>query len=389
MTELTMDLLINQLGLTVGDAVTFDEVKRIFLTPVPPINVGGQQGRDVPVVHLTFNIKSVRQIEEVKFEFDATFDVVMRWSDANMWAECFGNGAAIDEGQCRYVWKPRLTFPNGKQVTIPDNRRCLWTNLATRTATYQLEISGTFSSPMTFTRFPMDQHALPVTVALIDAYGDLTRDQLRWSPVSAKLDSRITDTEDNKDTISGWEIISAQAREHVYVAVDMVDMKTAAVSAVTCEVTVRRTTFFFMMNYIMVIILLTSLSWITFIIDPLDLSDRCGIPLTLLLALNVFQLILSELMPKTGYLTPMHAFVITSTFFTVFAAVESMASNLLHRRADRLAKAVNKYAFGDTVVVTTQTRLARAESLLTAYIDRAALVTFPMAYGAYIALIFV
>jgi len=235
----------------------------------------------------------------------------------------------------------------------------------------------------------MDQHALPVTVALIDAYGDLTRDQLRWSPVSAKLDSRITDTEDNKDTISGWEIISAQAREHVYVAVNMVDMKTAAVSAVTCEVTVRRTTFFFMIHYIMVIILLTSLSWITFIIDPLDLSDRCGIPLTLLLALNVFQLILSELMPKTGYLTPMHAFVITSTFFTVFAAVESMASNLLHRRADRLAKAVNKYAFGDTVVVTTQTRLARAESLLTAYIDRAALVTFPMAYGAYIALIFV
>lgn len=386
MTELTMDLLINQLGLSVGDAVTFDEVKRIFLTPVPPINVGGQQGRDVPVVDFTFNVKSVRQIEEVKFEFDATFDVVMRWSDANMWAECFGNGAAIDEGQCRYVWKPRLTFPNGKDVDIPLNRQYLWTNLGAKTVTYQLEISGTFSSPMSFVKFPMDQHELPITVALIDAYGDLTRKQLRWDPVSAKLDAHITATEDNKDTISGWNIISAQAREHPFVAVDMVGMKTAAVSAVTCEVTVRRTTFFFMINYIMVIILLTSLSWITFIMDPLDLSDRCGIPLTLLLALNVFQLILSELMPKTGYLTPMHEFVIISTFFTVFAAVESMASNLLHRRAMRSAKAENPYGVGDIAVIIS--KFARLERLLTAYIDRAALVAFPISYGAYIAWIF-
>jgi hypothetical protein len=39
--------------------------------------------------------------------------------------------------------------------------------------------------------------------------------------------------------------------------------------------------------------MLTSLSWITFIMEPSALSDRCNISLTLLLALNVFQLILS------------------------------------------------------------------------------------------------
>jgi len=52
--------------------------------------------------------------------------------------------------------------------------------------------------------------------------------------------------------------------------------------------------------------MLTSLSWITFLMDQDNLGERCMISLTLLLALNVFQLILSELMPKTGYLTPMH-----------------------------------------------------------------------------------
>jgi hypothetical protein len=39
--------------------------------------------------------------------------------------------------------------------------------------------------------------------------------------------------------------------------------------------------------------MLTSLSWITFLMDQDNLGERCMISLTLLLALNVFQLILS------------------------------------------------------------------------------------------------
>mgnify|MGYP001181131086 FL=1 len=72
-------------------------------------------------------------------------------------------------------------------------------------------------------------------------------------------------------------------------------------SAVTCDINVNRTTVFYMINYILVVVLLTSLSWVVFIIPRDDLAGRAGMSLTLLLALNVFQLILSELMPKTRY----------------------------------------------------------------------------------------
>jgi len=54
--------------------------------------------------------------------------------------------------------------------------------------------------------------------------------------------------------------------------------------------------------------MLTSLSWITFIMEPSALSDRCNISLTLLLALNVFQLILSA-----GVLHVVHAQLCTGT----------------------------------------------------------------------------
>ena len=54
------------------------------------------------------------------------------------------------------------------------------------------------------------------------------------------------------------------------------------------------------------VVVLTAMSWVTFILDESQLNDRCSIALTLLLALNVFQLILSDSQPKTGQgvLTP-------------------------------------------------------------------------------------
>ena len=46
-----------------------------------------------------------------------------------------------------------------------------------------------------------------------------------------------------------------------------------------------------------VVILLTSVSWLTFTMDPSDLSSRASVALTLLLAIGVFQLILNVSAP--------------------------------------------------------------------------------------------
>ena len=127
----------------------------------------------------------------------------------------------------------------------------------------------------------------------------------------------------------------AYYRDAMGVVMDIEESSTT--SAVTCDIVVRRTTVFYMINYILVVVLLTSLSWVVFIMDRADLAGRAGKSLTLLLALNVFQLILSELMPKTGYLTPMHEFVIVSTFFTVAAAFESVVVKELDARSQKLA----------------------------------------------------
>ena len=85
MTQLTMEQLIENLGSTLGDAKNFIDGKSEFLSPGTPYNVGKMPGRDIPTVYLTFNVRSVTEIDEVKFEFQATVDIVMHWSDINIW----------------------------------------------------------------------------------------------------------------------------------------------------------------------------------------------------------------------------------------------------------------------------------------------------------------
>jgi len=88
-------------------------------------------------------------------------------------------------------------------------------------------------------------------------------------------------------------------------------------SAAQFEIVIERKASYFLLNYVAIVVLLTMVSWLTFYMDPSDLSSRSGVALTLLLAIGVFQLILNDTMPKTGYLTPMHVFILVSTFYVV------------------------------------------------------------------------
>jgi hypothetical protein len=112
------------------------------------------------------------------------------------------------------------------------------------------------------------------------------------------------------------------------VDIDKVNM----VSKLKFTVRVGRTTRFYMLNYVLIVTTLTAMSWVVFVLPPTQLSNRCTISLTLILALNVFQLIINDSTPKTNYLSPMHEFIISSTFFVVLTALESVAVHVAHRR---------------------------------------------------------
>ena len=96
------------------------------------------------------------------------------------------------------------------------------------------------------------------------------------------------------------------------------------VSRVNCDIAIKRNSTFYVMNYIVTIAIFTILSLCSFFIDQNDIQDRCATSLTVILAINVYQLILNDNMPETGYLTRMVIFIFVSTTFVSFTIIEAI-----------------------------------------------------------------
>ena len=380
-TELSEQDMVT-VGLKLGPAKEFYASKESFLAPSMP-----RQGTDptaLKTIQTSIIIKSVFQVDELNFDFHSEFTVVFHWSDQNLWTTCEEQDAAIDVGKCKYVWRPAVKFPNARGEDLAIDKRYLWADVEFQRVTYQLEVRGRFTAPMSFKTFPSDAQAFPITIALD---GDLAiRNHIMLTPVTAKLGQTIQNPPDGNDVVSGWTVESATAHEHPTVHVEWAEIagdagpfrtfvdemlarykaqygkeldinSSSEHSSATTKIKMVRTKSFYIVNYVLIIAILTSLSWVVFAMDPMQLNDRCAIAMTLLLALNVFQLILVEMMPKTGYLTDMHSFVLISTIYTFAAVLESFAVMVLKKRVairaaviERMAKSARNGAHGWGVV---------------------------------------
>ena len=96
-------------------------------------------------------------------------------------------------------------------------------------------------------------------------------------------------------------------------------------SAAEVSVRIQRKASYFVLNYVMIVSMLTAVSWLTFFLDPMALDARAGVALTLLLAIGVFQLILNDALPKTGYLTPSKPFYHAWLWFCEMSRTDSGA----------------------------------------------------------------
>ena len=270
------------------------------------------------------------------------------------------------------------------------------------------------------------------------------------------------------DTLSGWDVMDTSAREFDYKDLDAdslgggggafdhyvgkmaeagMDFSDFTIySAAEVSVRIQRKASYFVLNYVMIVSMLTAVSWLTFFLDPMALDARAGVALTLLLAIGVFQLILNDALPKTGYLTPskpcnsvcaksrglrlccatVHVFILVSTFYVVMVVVESLLIYQLRRRQaareavigaarslglkaaarrsltakaagegddeERAASAASPSAAGagdaGQEVGLGRRRVDAALQWLTAHLDKLSLVVFPLSYTIVTALLF-
>ena len=367
LTELTVDDLTN-MHLPLSPAKTFVRTKTALLQPMMP-SLPNESLR----IQFGALVRELYNIDELQFSFQTAFSIVMHWKDTHMWQQCRSGTESVNDGSCSYLWRPKLTFVNTRDEAevFAVKSEFIWSDLRTRTVTYQIDVEGKFAAPMRFTKFPSDSQELPIQVMFRSDIG--IRKQVLFDPVSAYLDNETISrgSREGKDMLSGWEIHGVRIEERPVVDVDyervagdsgplhdtIKDMAnwfqnvmqvsysmrdSSTQSSVTFYVRVDRTTDYYLVNYMFIVVLLTSLSWVVFFFSAKDLASRASISFTLLLALNVLQLLLGEVMPKTNYLTPMHEFVLVSTFFVAASAGESLISHLLDKRAEYRAAVIRR-----------------------------------------------
>ena len=102
----------------------------------------------------------------------------------------------------------------------------------------------------------------------------------------------------------------------------------------TITIHLKRQVTYYLYNYIILEVVLCILGLTSLFIPAESIDGRLGIGLTLVLAINVFQVVLVENMPSTGYLTDMHAFTIYNTVLLAAVCGESIVVYAAMKRVE-------------------------------------------------------
>eukprot|EP00232_Nephroselmis_pyriformis_P005471 CAMPEP_0182909390 /NCGR_PEP_ID=MMETSP0034_2-20130328/35729_1 /TAXON_ID=156128 /ORGANISM="Nephroselmis pyriformis, Strain CCMP717" /LENGTH=608 /DNA_ID=CAMNT_0025045641 /DNA_START=47 /DNA_END=1870 /DNA_ORIENTATION=+ len=354
------------MGVPPGMAIGFDLARDNFMEANAPVHPNQAEGTPANIQPSVI-VSSIYGIDEKDFSFQASFTLILTWIDLSLFGECdkVGEDKVFEEG-CEFVWRPGIDFVNAREVEIVST--AIETDQSLSTVMYSMFVRGTFSAPMGFRRFPGDIQDLPIDISLENK--KFVRSDYIFADVVAKFAPQFF-PEGGKDSVSGWVATDVQGLEKPMLPVDLKSAggtagplyelittrqqamvasggdlesvnKIAEMSCASFVIRVERVKNFYMMNYVMLVVLLTSMSWVVFLVDASSLSDRCQIALALVLALNVFQLILNDTMPETGYLTPMHEYIIGSTFFIMLTTLESVIAMRASKNSAVRAAGVSK-----------------------------------------------
>ena len=89
-------------------------------------------------------------------------------------------------------------------------------------------------------------------------------------------------------------------------------------------------------QFVLVVMLLVFVSFASLVLSAASLDSRLGLTLTVVLGLNVFQIVVIDNTPETGYLTAMHSYCLWSTVLVVLVALENVLAYWCHVRYQKL-----------------------------------------------------
>lgn len=290
-----------------------------------------------PVTNLTANVTvnfglamiQLINVDEKNQIMKSNVWLRMTWKDYQLqWQPTDYGGIKVIRVPSKYVWKPDIVLFNnadGKyevsykpNVVIYSEGTVLWIPPAIYKSSCTIDVEY----------FPFDQQKCIMKFGSWTFNGNQVT--LGWYEGSEKVD--LSDYV-NSGT---WDIISCDGKMY-----DELDSDNYKQVYIVFEIKIRRKTLFYTVNLIIPCVLISFLSVCVFYL-PADAGEKMTMCISILLALVVFLLLVSKILPPTSITIPLIAKYLLFTFImnilTILVTVVIINWNFRTPRTHRMAK---------------------------------------------------
>ena len=286
-------------------------------------------GANPTVVRVGIVIRNLVGIDEVKESWQLTGLLIAKWTDSSLRYRPRGRGQLYRDLPTT-MWKPSFEFTNEDRPT--DFRFVDFYVQPNGTVVFVQTFNATLSTNLDLRRFPFDSQSLPIVV---QARGDdLDRTILRADPQGSSLPNR------------GYAGLAQWAPTALTEQLGTVAGSASKASDVEFDVKVRRNPGSYVYKFIVPLLLLVIISWVTFWLshEEFRTKDQLGSAVSTLLIIVAFNITATSVLPRTEYITYIDAILFTCFVFVVVSIAAIVGTHLLQiRYSEKRALAVRRF----------------------------------------------
>jgi len=245
--------------------------------------------------------------------FRADAVVHLLWKDPRLADPTADEARAVAIGD---AWHPRIEIVNRRSIDATLNEEL--TAAPDGTVSYSQRFLGTFSSPMDLREFPLDRQHFFIYVVVGHA-GD------RRVDVVTPQDPRVLFGRNDELSISDRRIGEARLEERPLRLGPNVE-----IAGIAMVMEGRRELRYYVVQVILPLMMIVTMAWTVFWIDPAVVPTRIGTVVTTMLTLIAYRFALANLVPRLPYLTRLDWFMLGSTSL-ILATLLAMAASAYHK----------------------------------------------------------
>lgn len=274
-------------------------------------------------VYISFFVNNISELNSSSQVFKADILFTAKWNDPRLKHESKDRIIqSVDK-----VWDPFLTFTNRLNITksFPENV----TVLSDGTVIYFQRVYGEFTQSLNFEDFPFDTQQLKINLIAIG---------LNSNEVNLIPDTGDVSGINQNISLSDWDVTNWSIEKSTY----KFSRNSAELPALTVNINVNRNYGYYFLLFIIPLMLIIMMSWMSFWLDPQLSSSQISIATTSMLTLIAYRFIVTGNLPRISYLTRMDLFILGSSLLIFLTLLESvLTAGLIYKEKVRIATKID------------------------------------------------